>query len=116
MPDPPFRFIEGLAPRLTLGLVKCLEISKELIRECAGCCCCMPLLHNHLMDAKIYYSPPKGGAFAPPLPPLNPPLDIVCLCETFLRDEQTVEVPGYSCNRKSISKRAFQGSGRVGIH
>ena len=69
----------------TLGLVKCLEISKELIRECVtmpGCCCCMPLLHNHLMDsctviimyAKIHYSPPKEGAFAPPLPPLNPPL------------------------------------------
>ena len=38
----------------TLGLVKCLEISKELIRECVtmpGCCCCMPLLHNHLMDS-----------------------------------------------------------------
>ena len=50
----------------TLGLVKCLEISKELIRECVtmpGCCCCMPLLHNHLVDsctviimyAKIHY-------------------------------------------------------------
>jgi len=37
----------------TLGLVKCLEISKELIRECVTmpCCCCMPLLHNHLMDS-----------------------------------------------------------------
>ena len=28
------------------------------------------------MYAKIHYSPPKGGAFAPPLPPLNPPLAI----------------------------------------
>ena len=74
----------------TLGLVKCLEITKELIRECVtmpGCCCCMPLLHNHLMDscsyvyAKIHYSPPKGGAFAPPLPPLNPPL---CTIGTIL--------------------------------
>ena len=56
---------------VTLGLVKCLEISKELIRECVtmpGCCCCMPLLHNHLMDSCSYnyerqnnYSPPKGG-------------------------------------------------------
>ena len=41
----------------TLGLVKRLEISKELIRECVtvpDCCCCMPLLpllHNHLMDS-----------------------------------------------------------------
>ena len=41
----------------TLGLVKRLEISKELIRECVtvpGCCCCMPLLHNHLMDLCSY--------------------------------------------------------------
>ena len=41
----------------TLALVKCLEISKELIRECVtmpGCCCCMPLLHNHLMDSCSY--------------------------------------------------------------
>ena len=32
-----------------IGLVKRLEISKELIRErvtVPGCCCCMPLLHN----------------------------------------------------------------------
>ena len=37
----------------TLDLVKCLEISKELIRECVTMpgCCCMPLLHNHLMDS-----------------------------------------------------------------
>ena len=27
-----------------------------------------------LMYAKMHYSPPKGGVFAPPLPPLNPPL------------------------------------------
>ena len=41
----------------TLDLVKRLEISKELIRECVtvpGCCCCMPLLHNHLMDSCNY--------------------------------------------------------------
>ena len=41
----------------TLGLVKCLEISKELIRECVtvpGCCCCMPLLYNYLMDSCSY--------------------------------------------------------------
>ena len=43
----------------TLGLVKHLEISKELIhvRECLtvpGCCCCMPLLHNHLKDSCSY--------------------------------------------------------------
>ena len=36
------------------GVVKCLEISKELICECVtmpGCCCCMLLLRNHLMDS-----------------------------------------------------------------
>jgi len=26
------------------------------------------------MYTKIHYKPPQGGAFAPPLPPLNPPL------------------------------------------
>ena len=39
------------------GLVKRQEISKELIHECVavpGCCCCMPLLHNHLMDSISY--------------------------------------------------------------
>ena len=41
----------------TLGLDKRLEISKELIRECVtvpGCCCYMPLLHNHLKDLCKY--------------------------------------------------------------
>ena len=54
----------------TLGLVKRLEISKELICECVtvpGCCCCMPLLHNHLMDSCSYVrkntpnTPPKSA-------------------------------------------------------
>ena len=33
-------------------------------------------------------------------------LDIVCLCETFLKAEQTIDFPGYTWfgnNRKSIS-------------
>ena len=34
------------------------------------------------MYAKIHYSPPKGGAFAPPLPPLNPPLSVATLVLT----------------------------------
>ena len=67
----------------TLGLVKCLEISKELIRECVtmpSCCCCMPLLHNHLMDSCSYVRKntlltAKGGCICTPLTPLNPPLD-----------------------------------------
>ena len=61
----------------TLDLVKRLEISKELIRECVtvpGCCCCMLLLHNHLMDLCSYVHKntllaAKWGALAPPLPP-----------------------------------------------
>ena len=61
----------------TLGLVKCLEISKELIRECVtmpGCCCCMPLLHNHLMDSCSYVRKntllaAKGGCICTPLTP-----------------------------------------------
>ena len=62
----------------TLGLVKRLEISKELIRECVtvpGYCCCMPLLHNHLMDSCSYVRKntllaAKGGVHLhPPYPP-----------------------------------------------
>ena len=61
----------------TLGLVKCLEISKELIRECVtmpSCCCCMPLLHNHLMDSYSYVHEntllaAKGGCICTPLTP-----------------------------------------------
>ena len=61
----------------TLGLVKCLEISKELIRECVtmpGCCCCMPLLHNHLIDSCSYVRKnrllaAKGGCKCTPLTP-----------------------------------------------
>ena len=56
-----------------LGLAKCLEISKELIRECVTVpgCCHIPLLYNHLMDSCSYLSKnallaTKGGAFAPP--------------------------------------------------
>ena len=72
----------------TLGLVKCLEIMqyKELIRECAtvpGCCCCMPLLHNHLMDSCSYVRKnillaTKGVCICTP-PPINPPLHPQCL-------------------------------------
>ena len=65
----------------TLGLVKCLEISKELIRECVtmpSCCCCMPLLHNHLMDSCSYVRKntllaAKGGCICTPLTPPPPP-------------------------------------------
>ena len=61
----------------TLGLVKCLEINKELIRECVtmpGCCCCMPLLHNHLIDSCSYVRKntllaAKGGCICTPLTP-----------------------------------------------
>ena len=66
--------------KATLGLIKCLEISKELIHVCEcvtmpGCCCCMPLLH--LMDSwgmytKIHYSPPSGVHLHSPYPPSPP--------------------------------------------
>ena len=66
--------------KATLGLVKCLEISKELIRECVtmpGCCCYIPLLHNHLMDScsynlctqKYITRRQRGVQLHPPYPP-----------------------------------------------
>ena len=45
-------------------------------------------------------------------------LDIVCVTETFLLKEQIIELPEYRWignNRKHISKRAWRGSGGVGI-
>jgi len=79
----------------TVGLVKRLEISKELIRECVtvpGCCCCMPLLHNYSKTSNsgpsekrttslqrtahlppidftielIHYEPPRSGHLSTP--------------------------------------------------
>ena len=68
----------------TLGLVKCLEISKELIRECVtmpGCCCCMPFLYNHLMDSYSYVRKntllaAKGGCICTPLTPPKSATDV----------------------------------------
>ena len=60
----------------TLALVKRLEISKELIRERISVpgCCCMPLLHKHLMDSCSYvrkntFLAAKGGCKCTPLTP-----------------------------------------------
>ena len=59
----------------TLGLVKHLEISKECVCVTVpGCCCCMPLLHNHLMDSSSYACKntllaAKGGCKCTPLTP-----------------------------------------------
>ena len=61
----------------TLGIVKRLEIDKELIRECvnvSGCCCCMPLLYNHLMNSCSYVHKntllaAQGGCTCTPLSP-----------------------------------------------
>ena len=72
---------------VTPGLVKRLEISKELMRECVtvpGCCCCMPLLYNHLMDLCSYARintllAAKRGCICTPLTPLNPPLTWACI-------------------------------------
>ena len=64
----------------TLGQVKHLEI---MIRDCLtvpGCCCCMPLLHNHLMDLCSYVCKntllaAKGGCICMHL---HPPLAAIC--------------------------------------
>ena len=90
----------------TLGLVKCLEISKELIRECVtmpGCCCCMPLLHNHLnglvqlCTQKYITRRQRGVHFAPPLPPpppLNPPLNFA----STSMYHKCISLRGHICN------------------
>ena len=72
--------------KATLGLIKCLEISKELICECVTMpgCYCMPLLYNHLMDSCSYVLKNRLlAAKAPPLPPLNPPL-LMAACWTCM--------------------------------
>ena len=60
----------------TLGLVKRLEIGKELMREYVtvpSCCCCMPLLHNHLMDSCSYVHKNTLLAAKRKCTPLTPP-------------------------------------------
>ena len=45
-------------------------------------------------------------------------LDIICLCETFLRNNDSIRIKGYRWfgnNRKTISRRAIRGSRGVGI-
>ena len=45
-------------------------------------------------------------------------LDLLCVCETFLRGNDGINIPGYRWfgnNRLNISKRAVRGSGGVGI-
>ena len=45
-------------------------------------------------------------------------LDIMCLCETFLKSSDIISIEGYkwfSNDRTSISKRAVRGSGGVGV-
>ena len=65
-------YLEATTPSPT----QMLEISKELIRECVTVpgCCCMPLLHNHLMDLCSYVRKntllaAKGGCKCTPLTP-----------------------------------------------
>lgn len=46
--------------------------------------------------------------------------DIICLCETFLRKDGKIVIPGYKWFgrnriRNNISKRAVRGSSGVGI-
>ena len=86
--------------KATLGLVKCLEISKELICECVivpGCCCCIPLLYNHLMDSCSYVRKntllaAKGGWICTPLAPpksvtdLQPPEGHIMIMVSVIKD------------------------------
>ena len=80
----------------TLGLVKCLEISKELIHECVTMpgCCCMSLLYNHLMDSCSYVRKntllaAKGRCKCTPLTPpesatASDVFDIIWKLSTFI--------------------------------
>ena len=65
-----------------------------------GCCCCMPLLHNHLMDSCSYVCKntllaAKGGCICTPLTPLKSatahthPHTPVCPCCTTAAPPQT---------------------------
>ena len=45
-------------------------------------------------------------------------LDIICICETFLVDNECINLEGYQwfgSNRKFLSRRAMRGSGGVGV-
>ena len=45
-------------------------------------------------------------------------LDIIILCETFLKNKEIITLPGYNWighNRTNLSKRAVRGSGGVGV-
>lgn len=45
-------------------------------------------------------------------------LDIICLCETFLRNNHSTGIDGYRWfgnNGKTISRRAIRGSGEGGV-
>ena len=41
--------------------------------------------------------------------------DIICLCETWLSNNNVIECDGYEWIRLAISKRAIRGSGGVGV-
>ena len=91
----------------TLGLVKCLEINKELIRECVtmpGCCCCMPLLHNHLIDSCSYVRKntllaAKGGCICTPL---TPPESATAPClQACIPNSQHCEMICVHCSARS---------------
>ena len=45
-------------------------------------------------------------------------LDLIGVCETFLRGNNELQLDGYTWlgnNRKALSKRAIRGSGGVGL-
>ena len=94
----------------TLGLVKRLEISKELIRECVtvpGCCCCMPLLHNHLMDSCGYVRKntllaAKGGCICTPLTPPKSATGFWWLINIFIHPKLPLDGRMYTLTLGSV--------------
>ena len=109
----------------TPGLVKRPEITKELMRECVtvpGCCCCMPLLYNHLMDSCSYavrkntLLAAKGGCICTPLTPpksatgdsttVSLPTPQICLHLTVLH----YLLPHFTCCHQKDQLHSFFNS------
>ena len=67
------------------------------------------------MYAKIHYLPPKVGAFAPPLPPLNPPHhSITCITLLQLNTEQLgVSATGHDLKVERVWLQGITGCDSV---
>ena len=87
-----------------------------------GCCCCMPLLHNHLMDScsyvrKIhYYSRQRGVHLHPPYPPLNPPLKLMLITARSSTTTQRLHSFKFTLVNKSHSQHSEAAVRCLGRH